>query len=88
MKNSLACVTFKGKKSIIFAISLRQLEKWEKLSKCILPETNGCSIVLKTNYFSFQNIIKQLIKSLEEKILIIISNCPIHVRTNFLTALS
>jgi hypothetical protein len=38
-----------------------------KLSKDFLPEINGCSIVLKGNYFWFQNIIKQLIKSLEEK---------------------
>jgi hypothetical protein len=29
MKNSLACVIFKEKKSTIFAIILRQLEKWE-----------------------------------------------------------
>jgi hypothetical protein len=65
---------------------LRQLEKWENY-KDILPESNGCAIVLKENYFWFQNIIKHLIKSLEgKKILIIISDCPI--RTNFLTALS
>jgi hypothetical protein len=29
MKNSLACVIFKEKKSTIYAIILRQLEKWE-----------------------------------------------------------
>jgi hypothetical protein len=29
MKNSLVCVTFNGKKSTMFAIILRQLEKWE-----------------------------------------------------------
>jgi hypothetical protein len=64
MKNSLACVTFNGKKSTMFAIILRQLEKWEiyqnisffyfyfiVLIKYILPESNGCSIVLKANYF-------------------------------------
>ena len=38
-----------------------------KLSEDILPESNGRSKVLKANYFWFQNIIKQLIKSLEEK---------------------
>jgi hypothetical protein len=37
-----------------------------KLSQDILPERNDRSIVLKANYFWFQNIIKQLIKSLEE----------------------
>jgi hypothetical protein len=46
----------------IFAIILRQLEKWEN-DKDILPESNGCAIVLKANYFWFQNIIKHLIKS-------------------------
>ena len=66
MKNNLACVIFKEKKSTIFAIILRQLEKWENY-KDILPESNGCAIVLKANYFWFQNIIKHLIKSLEEK---------------------
>ena len=29
MKNSLACVIFKEKKSTIFAIIVRQLEEWE-----------------------------------------------------------
>ena len=38
-----------------------------KLSEDILPKSNGRSIVLKANHFWFQNIIKQLIKSLEEK---------------------
>jgi len=33
MKNSLACVIFKGKKSTIFAIILRQFEKWENYQK-------------------------------------------------------
>ena len=50
MKNSLACVIFKEKKLTIFAIILRQLEKWENY-KDILPESNGCAIVLKANYF-------------------------------------
>jgi hypothetical protein len=53
-----------GKKSTMFAIILRQLEKWEiyqnisffyfyfiVLIKYILPESNSCSIVLKANYF-------------------------------------
>jgi hypothetical protein len=30
-----------------------------KLSQDILPESNGRSIVLKANYFWFQNTIKQ-----------------------------
>jgi hypothetical protein len=33
MKNSLACVIFKEKKSTIFAIILMQLEKWENYKK-------------------------------------------------------
>jgi hypothetical protein len=33
MKNSLSCVIFKEKKSTIFAIFLRQLEKWENYQK-------------------------------------------------------
>jgi hypothetical protein len=33
MKNNLACVIFKWKKSTIFAIILRQLEKWENYHK-------------------------------------------------------
>ena len=33
MKNSLACVIFKEKKSTILAIILRQLEKWENYKK-------------------------------------------------------
>ena len=33
MKNNLACVIFKWKKSTIFAIILRQLEKWENYKK-------------------------------------------------------
>ena len=68
MKNSLASVIFKEKKSISFAIILRQVEKWENHNKkkVILPESNGCSIVLKVNHFWFHNIIKQLTKSLEE----------------------
>jgi hypothetical protein len=33
MKNSLACVIFKGKKSKHFAIILRQLEKWEIITR-------------------------------------------------------
>ena len=33
MKNSLACVIFKEKKPTIFAIILRQLEKWENYKK-------------------------------------------------------
>jgi hypothetical protein len=33
MKNSLACVIFKEKKSTNFAIILRQLEKWENYKK-------------------------------------------------------
>ena len=33
MKNSLACVIFKDKKSTIFSIILRQLEKWENYQK-------------------------------------------------------
>ena len=33
MKNSLACVIFKEKKSISFAIILRQVEKWENHNK-------------------------------------------------------
>jgi hypothetical protein len=33
MKNSLACVIFKEKKSTIFAIILRQFEKWENYKK-------------------------------------------------------
>jgi hypothetical protein len=35
MKNNLACVIFKEKKSIFFAIILRQLEKkkWENYKK-------------------------------------------------------
>jgi hypothetical protein len=33
MKNSLACVIFKEKKSPIFSIILRQLEKWENYIK-------------------------------------------------------
>jgi hypothetical protein len=33
MKNSLACVIFKEKKSTILAIIFRQLEKWENYKK-------------------------------------------------------
>jgi hypothetical protein len=33
MKNILACVIFKEKKSTIFAIILRQLEKWGNCKK-------------------------------------------------------
>jgi hypothetical protein len=33
MKNSSACVIFKEKKSTIFSIILRQLEKWENSKK-------------------------------------------------------
>ena len=33
MKNSLACVIFKEKKSTIFSIILKQLEKWENYKK-------------------------------------------------------
>jgi hypothetical protein len=33
MKNSLACVNFKEKKSIIYAVILRLLEKWENYKK-------------------------------------------------------
>ena len=33
MKNSLAFVIFKEKKTTIFAIILRQLEKWENYKK-------------------------------------------------------
>jgi hypothetical protein len=33
MKNSSACVIFKEKKSTIFSIILRQLEKWENYKK-------------------------------------------------------
>jgi hypothetical protein len=51
MKNSLAFVIFKEKKSTIFAIMFRQLEKWENYKKDILPESNGCSILLEANYF-------------------------------------
>jgi hypothetical protein len=40
-------VIFKGKKSTIFAIILRPFEKWKNYQD-ILPESNGCSIVLKT----------------------------------------
>jgi hypothetical protein len=39
-------VIFKGKKSTIFAIILRPFEKWKNYQD-ILPESNGCSIVLK-----------------------------------------
>jgi hypothetical protein len=35
MKNSLACAISKEKKSTIFAIILRQLEKWENYFKKI-----------------------------------------------------
>jgi len=33
MKNSLACMIFKWEKLTIFAIILRQLEKWENYQK-------------------------------------------------------
>jgi hypothetical protein len=33
MKNNLACVIFKEKKSTILSIILRQLGKWEKYKK-------------------------------------------------------
>jgi hypothetical protein len=33
MKNSLACVIFKEKKSTIFSIILKQLEKWGNYQK-------------------------------------------------------
>ena len=81
MKNSLACVIFKEKKKNqqLFWGSLKNGKIIKK--KDVLPESPVCSIVLKANYFWFQNIIKQMIRSLEEKILIIIS-------TDFLTALS
>jgi hypothetical protein len=51
MKNSLACVIFKEKKSTTFSIILRQLEKWGNYIKDILPESPGCSIVLKASQF-------------------------------------
>jgi hypothetical protein len=38
MKNSLACVIFKEKKSTIFAIILRQLEEWENYKKISYPK--------------------------------------------------
>jgi hypothetical protein len=51
MKNSLASVIFKEKKSTIFSIILKQLEKWENYKKKdVLPESPVCSIVLKANY--------------------------------------
>ena len=75
----------KRKKSTIFEIILRQLEKWENYKKIYYQKAMVVP-VLKTNYFWFQNMIKQLIKSLEEKDINIISDCLIH--TDFLTALS
>jgi hypothetical protein len=56
MKNSLACVIFKEKKSTIFSIILKQLEKWENYKKKdVLPESPVCSItiLLLTNEKSY-----------------------------------
>ena len=66
MKNSLACVIFKEKKINNIFNHFEAAWRVGKLLKDILPESTGCSIVLKANYFWFQNILKQLIKSLEE----------------------
>ena len=60
--------------------------KNEKIKKDILPENPGYSIELKASY-TFVVLISKYNKSLEEKNLIIISDCPIHVPTDFLTAL-
>jgi hypothetical protein len=38
MKNSLACVIFKEKKSTIFPVILRQLEEWENYKKKSYPK--------------------------------------------------
>jgi hypothetical protein len=49
MKNSLACVIFKEKKSPIFSIILRQLGKWENYKKIFYQKSPRCSIELKAS---------------------------------------
>jgi hypothetical protein len=67
---------------------------------CWKPESNGCSIVLKARkqwlFYCVESklfLISKYNKTIDKvfrgkKILIIISNCPIYICTDFLTALS
>ena len=83
MKNSSACVIFKENKSTFFAIILRQLEKWKIIKRY---QTRKPWLFYRVESKLVLNIIKQLIKSLEKKNVIIVSDCPMH--TDFFTAFS
>jgi hypothetical protein len=65
MKNSLACVIFKEKKSTIFAIILRQFEKNGKTIKRYLTREQWLfySVESKLVLISKYSLIKQFIKS-------------------------